>query len=168
MKITREMLDRGYVEIDRYDLKSWKVVNDYNANTKVGMERIQRVGGLRRAFKITNILITVFVLIMSSPKLVSNNLYLALAALLIAALIVCMIKKGYRIYAIISFAYAILDIRFALVGVLNIVMYFLMYREEKILSEMPGFPNFETLRIVTVDNKKEVDKIDYYEYPKNM
>ena len=39
---------------------------------------------------------------------------------------------------------------------------------EKILSEMPGFPNFETLRIVTVDNKKEVDKIDYYEYPKNM
>lgn len=168
MKITREMLDRGYVEIDRYDLKSWKVVNDYNASTKVGMERIQRVGGLRRAFKITNILITVFVLIMSSPKLVSNNLYLALAALLIAALIVCMIKKGYRIYAIISFAYAILDIRFALVGVLNIVMYFLMYREEKILSEMPGFPNFETLRIVTVDNKKEVDKIDYYEYPKNM
>ena len=153
MKITREMLDRGYVEIDRYDLKSWKVVNDYNASTKVGMERIQRVGGLRRAFKITNILITVFVLIMSSPKLVSNNLYLALAALLIAALIVCMIKKGYRIYAIISFAYAILDIRFALVGVLNIVMYFLMYREEKILSEMPGFPNFETLRIVTVDNK---------------
>ena len=168
MKITREMLDRGYVEIDRYDLKSWKVVNDYNASTKVGMERIQRVGGLRRAFKITNILITVFVLIMSSPKLVSNNLYLALAALLIAALIVCMIKKGYRIYAIISFAYAILDIRFALVGVLNIVMYFLMYREEKILSEMPGFPNFETLRIVTVDNKKEVDKIDYYQYPKNM
>lgn len=168
MKITREMLDRGYVEIDRYDLKSWKVVNDYNASTKVGMERIQRVGGLRRAFKITNILITVFVLIMSSPKLVSNNLYLALAALLIAALIVCMIKKGYRIYAIISFAYAILDIRFALVGVLNIVMYFLMYREEKILSEMPGFPNFETLRIVTVDNKKEVDKMDYYEYPKNM
>lgn len=168
MKITREMLDRGYVEIDRYDLKSWKVVNDYNASTKVGMERIQRVGGLRRAFKITNILITVFVLIMSSPKLVSNNLYLALAALLIVALIVCMIKKGYRIYAIISFAYAILDIRFALVGVLNIVMYFLMYREEKILSEMPGFPNFETLRIVTVDNKKEVDKMDYYEYSKNM
>ena len=132
MKITREMLDRGYVEIDRYDLKSWKVAA-HKDTIKLG-----------------------------------NNLYLALAALLIAALIVCMIKKGYRIYAIISFAYAILDIRFALVGVLNIVMYFLMYREEKILSEMPGFPNFETLRIVTVDNKKEVDKIDYYEYPKNM
>ena len=168
MKITREMLDRGYVEIDRYDLKSWKDVNDYNESTKAAMERLQRIGGLRRAFKITNILITVVVLIMSSPKLLSNTLYLALAGLLIAMLIICMVKKGYRIYAIVSFAFALFDFKFALVGVLNIVMYILMYREEKIVSEMPGFPNFETIRIVTVDKKKEVDKMDYNEYPKNM
>ena len=168
MKITRAMLDKGYVEIDRYDMKSWKEVNDYNESTKVAMERVQRIGGLRRAFKITNILLTVFVLIMSSPKLVTNNLYLGLAGLMIAALIICMVKKGYRIYAIVSFAFALFDFKFALVGVLNLVMYFLMYREEKIVSEMPGFPTFETLRIVTVDKKKEVDKMDYYEYPKNM
>ena len=168
MKITREIVNRGYVEIDRYDLKSWKAVNDYNESTKVGMERIQRIGGLRRAFKITNILLTVFVIIMSLPKLVSNTLYDVLATFLVASFIICMIKKGYRIYAIISFAYAIIDLKFALVGVLNLVMYFLMYREEKIVSEMPGFPEFKTLRIVTVEPKKEVDKMDYYEYPKNM
>ena len=168
MKITREMIDRGYVEIDRYDLKSWKAVNDYNDSTKVGLEKIQRIGGLRRAFKITNILLLIFVFIMSAGKIATNTLYAGLIALMIAALIICMVKKGYRIYAIVSFAFAILDVRFALIGVLNLVMYLLMYREEKIVSEMPGFPNFETLRVVTVDKKKEVDKMDYYEYPKNM
>lgn len=168
MKIAKEIIDRGYIEIDRFDVEGWKAVNDYNSSTEKAIDKLKNIYGLKRIFKISNILTMVLLYIIQLGKILSSSLYAAAATFLLVALILCMVKRAHRIYAIVSFAFAIFDLRYVLVGIVNLVTYILISRQEKKLSQMPGFPHFNKLKIVTVEPKKEVDKFGYYEYPKNM
>lgn len=168
MRITKRMVEKGYVEINKYDMESWKAANEYNESTKVGLGIIQRIAGLQRTFKILNIFMLVLVNILEIRNFITVSWQTVVQVVVLVMFIICMAKKQYRIYTFLSFALLLLGAPYIAVGIFNLVMFFLINQQENKVQGMLGYPDFNEIRIVTVEPKKEVDKMDYNEYPRIM
>lgn len=153
--IGKEIVDKGVVVLDRFDIEGYREVKEYNDSIPECERKKKQLTEIKKfGFMIMNPLVVLSLCMVESETVFQQGiLAIALLIFLGIALIFSLVKNNFKVYTIVSLFLVVLNIRCLFVFFANLIFCIMYHRIDAVIRENPGYPNFLKVDIMHEDIK---------------
>lgn len=147
--LTEENITDGVICVKKADVDSQFDARAYNDFACECRRKMKIVNELKEAFLIVNPILLISLYVVFTFTIFEKFIIaMAFLSVQIVTLIITGVKKNYFIHTFSSLSMVLLDPRFLIIFLMNVVMIYIADRIEKPLKEKAGYPNFYDVRII--------------------